>query len=115
MKRSLRIYAIADVHSPDAFELQDLEVSLDVIKEVGPQGHFLRQKHTRDHIRDFHYSPFFDQFDQDGNLKEPRQIALNNFKELEKNHHPEPLPQSVLKELDRVMASADKKASDLRC
>ena len=90
-----------------AFELKDLDVNLDVIKEVGPQGHYLLQKHTRTHMRDFHYSPFFDQFDQDGNLREPREIALKNFKELEKNHHPEPLPQNVLKELDKILAAAE--------
>jgi len=95
------------------FEFKDLNVNLDVIKEVGPQGHYLRQKHTRTHMRDFHYSPFFDQLDQDGNLREPREIALENFKELEKNHHPEPLPESSLKELDKILAAADKEASDL--
>jgi trimethylamine--corrinoid protein Co-methyltransferase len=96
-----------------AFEYKDLHVSLDVIKEVGPQGHYLRQKHTRNHVRDFHYSPFFDQLDQDGNLREPREIALENFKELENNHHPEPLPESKLKELDKILAAADKDASEL--
>jgi trimethylamine--corrinoid protein Co-methyltransferase len=96
-----------------AFEFKDLDVNLDVIKEVGPQGHYLLQKHTRTHMRDFHYSPFFDQLDQDGNLREPREIALENFKELENNHHPEPLPESTLKELDKILAAADKKASDL--
>ena len=95
------------------FEFKDLDVNLDVIKEVGPQGHYLRQKHTRTHMRDFHYSPFFDQLDQDGNLREPREVALENFKELEKNHHPEPLPESTLKELDKILAAADKKASEL--
>ncbi len=96
-----------------AFEFKDLDVNLDVIKEVGPQGHYLLQKHTRTHMRDFHYSPFFDQLDQDGNLREPREIALENFKEMENNHHPEPLPESTLKELDKILAAADKKASDL--
>ena len=96
-----------------AFEFKDLDVILDVIKEVGPQGHYLLQKHTRTHMRDFHYSPFFDQLDQDGNLREPREIALENFKEMENNHHPEPLPESTLKELDKILAAADKKASDI--
>ncbi len=96
-----------------SFEFKDLDVNLDVIREVGPQGHFLRQKHTRTHMRDFHYSPFFDQLDQDGNLREPREIALENFKELEKNYHPEPLPESSLKEMDKILAAADKKASEL--
>ena len=96
-----------------AFEFKDLDLNLDVIREVGPQGHFLRQKHTRTHMRDFHYSPFFDQPDQEGNLREPREIALENFKELEKNHHPEPLPESSLKEMDKILAAAEKTASKL--
>jgi trimethylamine--corrinoid protein Co-methyltransferase len=96
-----------------AFEFKDLDVNLDVLREVGPRGHFLRQKHTRNHMRDFHLSPFFNQYDQDGNLREPREIALEKFKELEKNHHPEPLPESTLKELDKILAAADKKAIDL--
>ncbi len=96
-----------------AFEFKDLDVNLDVIKEVGPRNHFLRQKHTRNHMRDFYYSPIFNQHDQDGNLREPRDVALEKFKELEKNHHPEPLPQDVLKELDKIMDAADKKSLEL--
>ncbi len=94
-------------------EVKDLDISIDVIKEVGPQGHFMRQKHTRTHIRDFHYSPFFDQHDPEGNLREPREIALEQFKELEKNHHPEPLPEAALKEMEKILAAGDKKASEL--
>jgi trimethylamine--corrinoid protein Co-methyltransferase len=93
-----------------AFEFKDLDISLDVIKKVGPQGHYLREKHTRTHMRDFHYSPFFHQQDQEGNPREPREIALEKFKELEKNHHPEPLSESSLKELDQILAAADKTA-----
>ena len=96
-----------------AFEFEDLDINLDVIKDVGPRGHFLRQKHTRTHMRDFHYSPIFDQHDQDGNLREPREVALERFKELEKNHHPESLPESTLKELDTILAVADKMAHGL--
>ena len=91
----------------------DIAIELDVIKDVGPQGHFLRQKHTRTHMRDFHYSNFFNQFDHEANLRHPREIALENFKELEKSHHPVPLPESTLKELDKILAAAEKVASDL--
>jgi trimethylamine--corrinoid protein Co-methyltransferase len=96
-----------------AFEFKDLDENLNVIKDVGPRGHYLRQKHTRTHMRDFHYSPIFDQHDQEGNLREPREVALEKFKDLEKNYHPEPRPQYVLQELDKILAAADKKAQDL--
>jgi trimethylamine--corrinoid protein Co-methyltransferase len=95
------------------FEFKELDANLDVIKDVGPQGHYLRQKHTRTHMRDFHYSPFFHQGGQEGYIQEPREVALEQFKEIEKNHHPEPLPKSTLKELDKILAAADKTASEL--
>ena len=91
-----------------AFEFKDLDVSLDVIKAVGPRGHYLRQKHTRTHMRDFHYSPFFHQQDTDGKPQEPREIALEKFKEIFDTHQPEPLSDIVLKELDQILAAADR-------
>jgi trimethylamine--corrinoid protein Co-methyltransferase len=95
------------------FEFKDFDVNLDVIKSVGPGGHFLREKHTRKHIRDFHYSPIFRQLDSDGNLREPRDVAFEEFKNLYDNHHPEPLPDTVLKEMDKILAAADQLAKKL--
>ena len=95
------------------FEFKDLDVSLDVIKAVGPRGHYLRQKHTRKHIRDFHYSPIYHQLGADGALREPRDLAIEGFKEIYDTHHPEPLSDSVLKELDQILAVADQTASEL--
>ena len=95
------------------FEFKDLDVSLDVIKAVGPRGHFLRQKHTRKHIRDFHYSPIFHQQGADGKLREPRDLAIEGFKKIFDTHHPEPLSDNVLKELDQILSVADQTASEL--
>jgi trimethylamine--corrinoid protein Co-methyltransferase len=95
------------------FEFKDLDVSLDVIKSVGPGGHFLREKHTRKHIRDFHYSPILRQLDANGNLREPRDVAIDEFQNLFDNHHPEPLPEDVISEMDQVLAAAEKITKDL--
>ena len=35
------------------FKFDEADMALDVIADVGPRSHFLRQKHTRKHIRDF--------------------------------------------------------------
>ncbi len=90
------------------FEFKDFDISLDVIKAVGPRGHYLRQKHTRKHVRDFHYSPIFHQLDAEGNLREPREIAIEEFKKIYDSHQPELLPDPVLKELDQILVAADK-------
>jgi len=96
------------------FEFKDLDVSLDVIKAVGPRGHYLREKHTRKHIRDFHYSPIFRQLDADGNLREPRDVAIDEFKRIYDTHQPEPLPAHAINEMDKILAAADKTAENLK-
>jgi trimethylamine--corrinoid protein Co-methyltransferase len=95
------------------FKFKDLDISLDVIKEVGPRGHFLRQKHTRKHIREFRYSPIFHQLDAEGSLRQPQDVALEEFIKIFNNHHPEPLPDDVLKELDQILTAADRTAEKL--
>jgi len=97
----------------EMFELNELGKTLDVIKKVGPGGHYLREKHTREHIRDFRYSPLYRMKDELGALRQPRDVALDEFKKIHANHKPEPLPDSVLKELDRILASADREAEQI--
>jgi trimethylamine--corrinoid protein Co-methyltransferase len=95
------------------FEVKDLDVSLDVIKAVGPRGHFLRQKHTRKHMRDFHYSPIFHQLDAAGKLRKPREMAIEGFEKIYDTHHPEPLSGDVLNEMDKILNAAEKTAKAL--
>jgi hypothetical protein len=38
---------------------------------------------------------------------------LEEFKKIFDNHHPEPLPDDVLKELDQIMNAADRTAEKL--
>jgi trimethylamine--corrinoid protein Co-methyltransferase len=88
-------------------------MALDVIAKVGPGGHYLREKHTREHIRDFRYSPLFRSRNDLGNLRPPRDVALDEFKEIFATHQPEPLSDNVLKELDQILAAADRTAENL--
>ncbi len=92
------------------FEFDAADMALDVIKKVGPRGHFLAQKHTRKHIRGFRLSPLFRQKNPDGSPRDPRQVAIEEFKRIEETHHPQPLPQQVLTELDRILSSAEREA-----
>jgi trimethylamine--corrinoid protein Co-methyltransferase len=95
------------------FEFKDTDEVMEVIQSVGPGGHYLREKHTRKHMRDFHYSPIFRQLDSDGNLREPREMAIEGFNQIYETHFPEPLPESKLKEMDRILEAADQKAKAL--
>ncbi|MBL7062774.1 MAG: trimethylamine methyltransferase family protein [Anaerolineae bacterium] len=96
------------------FEFDEADMALDVIKDVGPRSHFLMQKHTRKHIRDFRLSPLLRQKGPDGSLRDPREMALEEFKRLNETHHPRPLPKEVLAELDRILAAAEREAERIR-
>ena len=39
-----------------------------------------------------------------------QEVALEKFKWLNETHHPKPLPQEVLAELDRILAAAEREA-----
>ena len=102
---------VADTYKE--FEFKEFDEALGVIRAVGPGGHYLREKHTRVHLRDFRFTPLFRQVDAEGQLREPRDIAIEEFKKISETHHPEPLPDGKLLEMDKILASANKIAQDL--
>ena len=95
------------------FEFDEADLALDVIKAVGPGSHFLRQKHTRKHIRDFLLSPISDEIYISDQRRSSREVALEEFNRINETHHPEPLPKEKLTELERILAAADRKAERL--
>jgi trimethylamine--corrinoid protein Co-methyltransferase len=95
------------------FEFDESDLALDLIAAVGPASHFLKEKHTRQHIRDFRLSPYSGQRDSGGILRDPIDVALEEVKRLAETHHPEPLPNEVLAELDRILEAAEREAEKI--
>jgi trimethylamine--corrinoid protein Co-methyltransferase len=95
------------------YEFDISDMALDVIADVGPGSHYLLQKHTRDHIRDFDLSPVLHSKDNDGKKINPQAAALAEFKRIDQNHHPEPLPQEKLLELEHILEAADREAEKI--
>ena len=91
------------------FAFDEGDMALDVIADVGPRSHFLLHKHTRKHIRDFRF-PSIEREDPQGNPRDPQEVALEEFRRLHETHHPRPLPNEVLAELDRMLAAAEREA-----
>ncbi|MCP4534608.1 MAG: hypothetical protein GY831_25730, partial [Delftia sp.] len=87
------------------FKFDEADMALDVVAKVGPRGHFLSQKHTRKRIRDFNVPP--EHVNADGSPRDAQEVALEEFKRLNETHRPEPLPDEVLAELDRILAAAE--------
>jgi trimethylamine--corrinoid protein Co-methyltransferase len=80
--------------------------ALDVIKTVGPRGHFLFQDHTRQKIRERQFSDITRQLGSDGTIRDPIEVAREKTDWILENHHPEPLAKEQMAELDRILAAA---------
>ncbi len=95
-------------------KFDEADLALDVIKSVGPGSHFLREKHTREHIRDFLLGPITEEIYLGDERRSSREVALEKFNRINDTHQPEPLPMEKLSELDRILAAADKEAARLQ-
>jgi trimethylamine--corrinoid protein Co-methyltransferase len=82
-------------------------MALDVIKEVGPRGQFLRQRHTRDFMRQRVFSDLTAQPVPGGGFRDPVDAAREKVDSILKNHHPEPLSAAQQKELNHILCLAD--------
>ncbi len=83
-------------------------LALDVIKAVGPGGHFLDQDHTFEHFRKEFYQPMIsnrDNFDTwHANGSQPiLQAANRKFKQLLAEYNPPDLPADAEKDLKRFI------------
>ena len=83
-------------------------MALDIIKMVGPRGHFLFQDHTRRKFRELQWSDLSGQPKDGGGYRDPIEVAREKTEWILENHHPEPLPDEQQAELARILRAADK-------
>lgn len=80
-------------------------LAIDLIDKIGPGGHYLNEDHTMQHFKDVWYSDLFDRKVYDVWLEEGGQNFEQRLQaktqELMK-HEPEPLPDDVLKEIEKI-------------
>ncbi|MEE4262123.1 MAG: trimethylamine methyltransferase family protein [Desulfobacteraceae bacterium] len=93
------------------FEIDSAHLALDVIKQVGPGGNFLQEKHTLDFFRQEHWQPgIFNRKNLPNWIKGGRKKAddrlLEKAREILATHQPEPLAPRVKNELDRIWEKA---------
>jgi trimethylamine--corrinoid protein Co-methyltransferase len=86
-------------------------MALDVIQAVGPRGHFLREKHTRDHFHKKSFSEVVYIVDTGGSYQEPLEVAKDKTDWILENHHPEPLSEHKQRELTHIIEAAERELS----
>jgi trimethylamine--corrinoid protein Co-methyltransferase len=83
------------------------ELALDVIKAVGPRGHFLAHRHTRDHIGKLRFSDLTVPLGAGDSYQDPIQRGRERTEWILENHHPQPLEEAQQAELKRILQVAD--------
>jgi trimethylamine--corrinoid protein Co-methyltransferase len=89
-------------------KLDEETLALDVIKAVGPGGHFLAQRHTRQHMRHAMVRGLAHQLGPDGQYRDPGEVAREKVRWILENYEPEPLEEAQRAELSRILDAADR-------
>jgi trimethylamine--corrinoid protein Co-methyltransferase len=95
-------------HSVAGLDTSPDQMALDVIQAVGPRGHFLRQRHTRDHFRKKDYSEIVYIAETGGGYRDPLEVAIERTGWILENHHPEPLDEVQQAEFKRILQAAER-------
>jgi trimethylamine--corrinoid protein Co-methyltransferase len=86
-------------------------LAVDLIHEVGPGGEFISSDHTMRHMREASMPRLWDRdvraaWEESGATDLPAR-ARDEARRVVAEHRPEPLPDDVLAELDRIVQAAD--------
>ena len=93
--------------------VDDESLAVDVIKNVGPGGHFLSQKHTLKFVeREIYIPKIFDRRPEEvwkrAGEKDIREVAREKVKEILKEHYPGPLPKDIKQRLMEIVRKAER-------
>jgi trimethylamine--corrinoid protein Co-methyltransferase len=90
--------------------VNDETLALDVIKNVGPGGNFLNQKHTLKHMREIFLPQYMDRRpynEWEQKRDDGRDWALEKARLILKNHQPESLDLATTREIKKIIASVE--------
>ncbi|TEU09180.1 hypothetical protein E3J20_06935 [Candidatus Bathyarchaeota archaeon] len=92
----------------EGITVDDTALAIEIIAKVGPGGHFLAERHTRENLRKERFMPsdVLDRLSPDAwekaGYKDTTQRAKEAVDRLLKEHAPEPLPEAAERELEKV-------------
>lgn len=95
-------------------QVSDETLAVDVIDKVGQGGHFLAQKHTREHIRNEHFIPeLFDTQSYEGwvkaGSKDLGQRGKEEVKRILREHQPPALDKDLEKQLEAYVKQVQRR------
>jgi trimethylamine--corrinoid protein Co-methyltransferase len=105
-------YARMIKHTVRGIQVNDETLAVDVIKEIGPGGHYLMHQHTLDRMGEQSQPELIDRqmreiWERDGSTT-AYERAVTKAKWILENHKPDPLPDEVLKKIRSIIDETEK-------
>jgi trimethylamine--corrinoid protein Co-methyltransferase len=99
-------YQVARIYA-GGLDLSREALALDVVKAVGPRGHYLSQRHTRKHLREIEFPELSIQPGRGGKYRDPIEVAREKTDWILEHHHPQPLDEAQKAELTQILQAAE--------
>jgi trimethylamine--corrinoid protein Co-methyltransferase len=101
------------------FDLSREKLAVDVIRQVGPGGHFLTQTHTRDHFQEEIWQAKYvnrDSPDPWAKKGGPRyeEVVTQKAREILATYQPQPLPDDVRQQLAEIAGKAETELAEIQ-
>jgi trimethylamine--corrinoid protein Co-methyltransferase len=101
------------------FDLTREKIGVDVLRRVGPGGHFLTVSHTRDHFQEEIWRPKHLNRDSPAPWAKrggPRyeEVVTQKARDILKTHQPRPLPEPVRQRLAEIAAEAEDALAEIQ-
>ena len=105
-------------HTVNGIPVNDQTLAVDVIKEIGPFGDFLRHPHTFDGMRSQSRPEIIDRrgrgmWESDG-ATDSYTRALAKVRTILETHQPEPLPDAVLSKIRTIVQETEAELIDCK-
>jgi len=101
------------------FDLSREKMGLDVIRDVGPGGHFLAVMHTKTHFREELWQPkLLNRDSPESWAKKGSQryedVVTRKALDILETHQPKPLPEDVRRRLDEIARKAERELANIK-
>ena len=101
------------------FDIGREAMAVDVIRQTGPAGNFLTQRHTADHFRQELWQPRFANRDtpqawMKKGSQSYEEVVTKKALEILETYRAEPLPEDVREELDKIAQEAEQALADMQ-
>jgi trimethylamine--corrinoid protein Co-methyltransferase len=92
----------------EGIKISEANIAMDVIKDVGPAGEFITHEHTYNNFKRLSHPTLMNRDTRENweaaGSPDIVEVAYEKSLDIIKNYKPEPRPENVQKELDRIYA-----------